>query len=49
MTIWRRRYGAYDPYKLETNLKLKDYFEQKMGMDIYEAVNKDHFVVEEDK
>ena len=28
---------------------LKDYFEKRMGMDIYVAVDKDNFVVEEDK
>jgi hypothetical protein len=33
----------------ETNFKPKDYFEQKMGMDIYEVVDEAHFVVEEDK
>ena len=49
MSDVKRRYGAYNPDKWETNLKLKDYFEHKMGIDIYEAVDKDHFVVEEDK
>jgi putative nucleotidyltransferase with HDIG domain len=49
MSDVKRRYGAYDPDKWEMNLKLKKYFEEKMGMDIYEAVDKDHFVVEEDK
>ena len=34
----RMRYGAYDLDKWNTNLALKDYFEQKMGKDLYEAV-----------
>ena len=33
----------------ETNFKPKDYFEQKMGIDICNAVDKAHFIVEEDK
>ncbi|MBR5676903.1 MAG: HD domain-containing protein [Paludibacteraceae bacterium] len=43
MTDVKNRYGAYDQDKWNTNLKLKEYFEKKMGMDLYEAVNKDHF------
>ena len=39
----RMRYGAYDLDKWNTNLALKDYFEQKMGKDLYEAVKKDSF------
>ena len=39
----RRRYGAYDMDKWNSNLALKDYFEQKMGKDLYEAVEKDRF------
>ena len=39
----RMRYGAYDWDKWNTNLALKDYFEQKMGKDLYEAVEKDSF------
>lgn len=39
----RMRYGAYDLDKWNTNLALKDYFEQKMGKDLYEAVEKDSF------
>ena len=34
----RMRYGTYDLDKWNTNLALKDYFEQKMGKDLYEAV-----------
>ena len=39
----RRRYGTYDMDKWNSNLALKDYFEQKMGKDLYEAVEKDRF------
>ena len=43
MSDVKRRYGAYDQEKWDANLALKDYFEQKMGMDLYEAVDKEHF------
>lgn len=43
MTDVKNRYGAYDPDKWNMNLQLKDYFEKKMGMDLYLAVDKDHF------
>ena len=43
MSDVKRRYGAYDPEKWDANLALKDYFEQKMGKDLYEAVDKEHF------
>ena len=39
----KRRYGFYDPGKWNRNLELKAYFEGKMGKDLYEAVDKDHF------
>ena len=39
----KRRYGAYDPEKWNGNLRLKDYFEARMGMDLYKAVNKDGY------
>ncbi len=39
----KRRYGAYDPDKWQTNLDLKEYFEKKMGKDLYDAVEKDTF------
>ena len=39
----KKRYGAYSPEKWNTNLALKKYFEQKMGKDLYEAVEKDTF------
>ncbi|MBE5864321.1 MAG: HD domain-containing protein [Lachnospiraceae bacterium] len=43
MSDVKRRYGAYDQEKWDANLSLKDYFEQKMGMNLYEAVDKEHF------
>ena len=43
MTDVRDRYGSYDPDKWETNLKLKKYFEDRMGKDLYIAVDKDHY------
>ena len=43
MSDVKRRYGAYDQEKWDANLALKDYFEQKMGMNLYEAVDKEHF------
>ena len=43
MSDVKRRYGAYDPEKWDANLALKDYFEQKMGKDLYEAVDKERF------
>ena len=43
MTDVKNRYGAYDPEKWNKNLWLKEYFEGKMGMDLYEAVDKEHF------
>ena len=41
MSDVKRRYGSYDPGKWQTNLDLKEYFEAKMGKDLYEAVEKD--------
>ncbi|MBQ1382948.1 MAG: HD domain-containing protein [Solobacterium sp.] len=34
----KKRYGAYDRHKWDTNLELKKYFEEKMGMDLAEAI-----------
>lgn len=39
----KNRYGAYNLDKWNKNLALKDYFEQKMGKDLYEAVEKNSF------
>lgn len=35
----RRRYGSYPQEKFERNLALKQYFEEKMGKDIYTVVD----------
>jgi putative nucleotidyltransferase with HDIG domain len=43
MSDVKRRYGAYDQDKWNMNLWLKEYFERKMGMDLYVAVDKEHF------
>ena len=43
MTDVRNRYGSYDQSKWDTNLALKAYFEEKMGRDLYEAVDKEQF------
>ena len=43
MTDVKNRYGAYDPEKWNKNLRLKEYFEGKMGIDLYEAVDKENF------
>ena len=43
MTDVKNRYGSYDQSKWDTNLGLKAYFEKKMGKDLYEAVDKEHF------
>ena len=43
MSDVKRRYGDSDQDKWNANLALKDYFEKKMGKDLYEAVDKEHF------
>ncbi len=39
----QRRYGFYPPEKRRWNRCLKDYFEEKMGRDVYDVVEKDRF------
>lgn len=39
----KARYGMYPQAKWEKNLSLRRYFEEKMGMDLYRAVEKDTF------
>lgn len=39
----KRRYGDYNQDKWNLNIQLKDYFEKKMGKDIYSVVEKDTF------
>ena len=43
MSDVKRRYGNYDPGKWDRNLELRAYFENRMHMDLYEAVEKDTF------
>lgn len=39
----KRRYGSYPKEKWDSNLELKRLFEEKMGEDIYEVVDKENF------
>ena len=39
----RRRYGSFPQEKWDSNLALKKYFEDKIGKDIYVAVDKENF------
>ena len=39
----RRRYGHYSQQKWDSNMALRKHFEEKMGMDLYEAVEKETF------
>lgn len=39
----KRRYGAYPQSKWDSNLALKEYFEEKIRKDIYSIVDKDNF------
>lgn len=41
----KRRYGQYPQEKWNKNLQLKQYFENKIGKDIYTAVGKDNFKI----
>ena len=44
----RRRYGAYSKAKWDANLKLKEYFQEKAGRDIYEVIEKDTYQINEE-
>lgn len=39
----RSRYGSYPQEKWDGNLRLKRYFEEKVGRGLYEVVDKEHF------
>ena len=39
----RRRYGYYSQQKWDSNMALRAHFEEKMGMDLYKAVEKETF------
>ena len=41
----KRRYGQYPQEKWNKDLQLKQYFENKIGKDIYTVVGKDHFKI----
>lgn len=41
----KRRYGQYPQEKWNKNLQLKQYFENKIGKDIYTVVGKEHFKI----
>ena len=41
----KRRYGQYPQEMWNKNLQLKQYFENKIGKDIYTVVGKDHFKI----
>ena len=43
MSDVKARYGDYEQSKWDTNLALKDYYEKKMGKNLYDAVEKDTF------
>ena len=43
MSDVKRRYGDYDQSKWDRNLELRAYFEDRMHMDLYQAVEKDSF------
>lgn len=43
MTDEKSRYGFYPQKKWDSNLKLKRYFEEKIGKSIYTVVEKDTF------
>ena len=43
MTDVKIRYGAYDQEKWDTNITLREYFEDLMGEDLYVAVDKDNY------
>ncbi len=43
MRVVKRRYGSYPQEKWDANIKLKEYFEEKMGKDIYEVVEKETY------
>ena len=43
----KKRYGFYPQKKWDSNMRLKQYFEEKMKKDIYLVCEKDTFVPEE--
>ncbi len=45
MSDVKRRYGSYPQEKWDANIRLKAYFEEKAGQDIYEVVEKETYRV----
>lgn len=45
MSDVKRRYGSYPQKKWDANIRLKAYFEEKAGQDIYEVVEKETYRV----
>lgn len=43
MSDVKRRYGAYPQEKWDANIRLKAYFEEKAGKEIYEVVEKETY------
>lgn len=43
MSDVKERYGTYPQEKWDLNIRLKEYFENKIGRDIYSVVEKDTF------
>jgi hypothetical protein len=43
----KRRYGNFPQAKWDSNMRLKAYFEEKAGKDIYDLVEKDSYTLEE--
>jgi hypothetical protein len=43
MSDVKQRYGYYPQKKWDTNIRLKQYFEEKAGKNIYDIVNKETF------
>ena len=39
----KRRYGNFPQEKWDSNIKLKEYFEDRMGKDVYEVADKEYF------
>lgn len=39
----KRRYGNFPQAKWDSNIRLKEFFEARLGRDIYEVVDKEHY------
>lgn len=43
MTDVKNRYGDYNQEKWNANIRLREYFESKMGEDLYVVVDKENY------